>query len=197
MTALLPQQLASLGLASVGKNVQISERASIYGARRIRIGSNVRIDDFCILSAGEGGITIGSYVHIAAYSSIIGAGPVTIHDFAGLSSRVSIYSSSDDYSGANMTNPMVPDEFRAVDNRPVTIGRHVIIGSGSVILPGAHISDGAAIGALSLVKGKCEEFVIYGGRPLRRVGSRSRELIDLEHRLTQSGDPSGTPPSRS
>lgn len=33
------------------------------------IGSNVRIDDFCILS---GRLEFGSYVHIAAYSALYG-----------------------------------------------------------------------------------------------------------------------------
>jgi acetyltransferase-like isoleucine patch superfamily enzyme len=181
VTALKPDKLADIGFAAVGANVLISDRASIYGAERIRIGDNVRIDDFCILSAGEGGITIGSHVHIAAYSSIIGAGEVHIHDFANISSRVSIYSSSDDYSGASMTNPMVPDRFKNVDHRPVTIGRHVIVGCGSVVLPGVTLNEGAAVGALSLVTKDCDAFTIYAGSPLRRLGARQRDLLELEN----------------
>ena len=38
-----------LGLKSVGENVLISEKACIYMPEKISIGSNVRIDDFCIL----------------------------------------------------------------------------------------------------------------------------------------------------
>lgn len=51
-----------------------------------------------------------------------------------------------------MTNPMVPVEFTNVTHADVNIGRHVIIGSGSVVLPGVTIGEGAAVGALSLVK---------------------------------------------
>jgi galactoside O-acetyltransferase len=174
------QDLAGIGFAAVGRNVLISERASIYGAERISIGDNVRIDDFCILSAGEGGIDIGSNIHIAAYTSLIGAGRISVRDFANFSSRVAVYSSSDDYSGESMTNPMVPEHLKKVDVRPVHIGRHVIIGCGSVILPGATLHEGAAIGALSVVKGDCEAFGIYAGSPLRRLGDRSRKLLDLE-----------------
>jgi len=150
--AMLPRDaIESIGFANVGNNVHISDRASIYGANRIFIGSNVRVDDFCVLAAGEGGIYIGSYVHIAVGSSLIGAGKITLSDFSGLSSRVSIYSSSDDYSGASLTNPTVPDEFKRVSDAPVYLGKHVIVGSGSVILPGIRLEEGVAVGALSLL----------------------------------------------
>ncbi len=173
-------ELAALGFAGCGENVRLSRKASIYGAGNITIGSNVRIDDFCILSAGEGGISIGSFVHVAAYSSLIGAATITLGDFSNLSSRVSIYSSSDDYSGRSMTNPMVPDEYKRVDNRPVSIGRHVIIGCGSVILPGVTLGESCAIGALSLVNQECRSATIYAGNPLREIRQRSSEHLSLE-----------------
>ena len=185
MAFLSQQQLEALGFRQVGQDVQISDRASIYGAERIAIGDHVRIDDFCILSAGEGGIALGSYVHIAAYCSLIGAARISLDDFAGLSSRVSIYSSSDDYSGESLTNPTIPDRFRNVDTRPVHLGRHVIVGAGTVILPGVTINDGAAVAALSLVKGDCEAFKIYAGSPARRCGLRSENLLKLEKTLVE------------
>ncbi len=183
MAFLSRHQLLAIGFQSFGEDVLISDRASVYGAGDITIGDHVRVDDFCILSAGEGGISLGSYIHIAAFSSIIGAGRVTVGDFANLSSRVSVYSSSDDYSGASLTNPMVPDELKKVDSRPVHIGRHVIVGSGSVILPGVVVHDGVAIGALSLVNSDCEPFSTYVGAPARRVRSRKRDMLKLEGEL--------------
>src|SRR5438874_1482371 len=145
MAVLSRDELDAVGFRRVGRNALISSRASIYGAERIAIGDEVRIDDFCVLSAGPGGITIGSYIHIAVFCSIIGAGAITIEDFANLSSRVSIYSSNDDYSGRTLTNPMVPRHLSAVEEQPVRIGRHVIIGCGSVVLPGVTLGDGVAI----------------------------------------------------
>ncbi|MBV8636209.1 MAG: acyltransferase [Burkholderiaceae bacterium] len=174
------EELQGLGLAGVGEDVRISRRASIYGASRIVIGDHVRIDDFCVLSAGEGGIEIGSYIHIAVYSSLIGAGRIAIHDFANISSRVSIYSSSDDYSGETMTNPMVPDEYKRVDHAPVVIGRHVIVGSGSIVLPGVTLHEGVAVGALSLVSRDVDPFTICAGVPAKPIKSRSRSLLDHE-----------------
>lgn len=183
MAALDPQALESMGFASVGRNVRVSDRASFYGVSRIALGDEVRIDDFCVISAGVGGVVIGQHVHVAAYSSLIGAGKITLGDFSNISSRVSIYSSSDDYSGATMSNPTVPDEFKRVHHADVLIGRHVIVGCGSVILPGVTLGDGVAIGALSLVKQSCAPFGIYAGNPVRRLRERERGLQQLEQRL--------------
>ena len=183
MAFLSDTELVAMGFAAVGRNVKISNRASFYGCERIVLGDHVRIDDFCVLSAGEGGICIGRNVHLAAHCSLIGAGRIVLEDFSGISSRVAIYSSNDDYSGAAMTNPTVPALYTRVTHAPVHIGRHVIVGSGSVILPGVTIGEGAAVGALSLVKRDCEAFGVYSGVPARRIGARKTDLLALEARL--------------
>jgi galactoside O-acetyltransferase len=111
---------------------------------------------------------------------LIGAGKITLEDFCNLSSRVSIYSSNDDYSGSFMTNPTIAPEFTNVNNADVIIGRHVIIGSGSIVLPGVILEEGVAIGALSLVKKKCQAFTIYAGSPLKKISNRSKKILELE-----------------
>lgn len=187
MSTYTTEELQALGLASFGKDVRISRKASIYNPGRISIGNHVRIDDFCVLSAGNGGIEIGDYIHIAVFCSLIGAGKITICDFANLSSRVSIYSSNDDYSGKYMTNPMVPDKYTGVTHDGVIIGKHAIVGSGTVILPGAQLEEGTAVGSLSLVKNKftCNSFGIYAGVPVRCLGERKRDLLEFEKQLRQ------------
>lgn len=181
------QELKDLGLAQFGENVRISKKASLYNPGSISIGSNVRIDDFCVLSAGEGGIEVGNYIHIAVYSSLIGAGKITLGDFSNLSSRVSVYSSNDDYSGEHMTNPMVPTRLTGIKHADVAIGKHVIVGSGTIVLPGGMLEEGVAVGALSLVKSRCQTFGIYAGVPARRIGERQRRLLDLEQQLLLEG----------
>jgi dTDP-4-amino-4,6-dideoxy-D-glucose acyltransferase len=183
MAMLSRRELQSMGFASVGANVQISDRASLYGVSRITVGDNVRIDDFCVIAAGEGGISIGDFVHIAVGSSLIGASKITMSNFSGLSSRVAIYSSSDDYSGASLTNPTVPADYTNVAHAEVFLGKHVIVGSGSVILPGVILEEGVAVGALTLVHKSCRAFGIYAGNPARRIGERKRDLLDGEQRL--------------
>jgi len=180
MTWLTQEEIKKLGFAHIGKNVFLSKKASYYNCSKIFIGDYSRIDDFCVLSAGVGGIYIGRNVHLAVYSSLIGAGKITLEDFSGLSARVSVYSSNDDYSGSFMTNPTIPPEFTNVTHADVMISRHVIIGSGSIILPGVVIEEGVAIGALSLVNKNCQAFSTYIGCPLKKIGSRSENLLEIE-----------------
>ena len=121
------EELDKIGFKTIGKNVLISRKVSIYSASQISIGNNVRIDDFCILS---GRISIGNYIHIAAYSALYGGDyGIDIHDFSNISSKNSIYALSDDYSGATMTNPMIPDRYKKIYGEKVVIKKHVIIGS--------------------------------------------------------------------
>lgn len=176
-------ELAEIGFKCIGKNVRLSRKASIYNPAAIEVGSNVRIDDFCVLSAGRGGIAIGDYVHIAIYSSIMGDGRVVLESFCNISSRVAIYSSNDDYSGMTLTNPTVPPRYRNVQVGDVYFDKHCIVGACSVILPGVTLEQGVAIGALSLVKNNCTEFGIYAGSPAKKIKDRKKDLLELERSL--------------
>ncbi|RYV02597.1 galactoside O-acetyltransferase [Shewanella sp. OPT22] len=173
-------ELSQLGFQSIGNNVLLSKKASIYGHGRISIGDYSRIDDFVVLSAGDGGINIGCNVHVAVFSSLIGAGKITLSDFSNISSRVSIYSSNDDYSGEAMTNPTIPSCYTNVTHQGVCVGRHVVIGCGCVVLPGVQINEGTAIGALSLVKTDCKEWSVYAGNPVKIIRERKKDLLILE-----------------
>lgn len=179
------EELESLGFASLGENVRLSKKVSLYGVERISIGNHVRIDDFCVLSAGEKGIEIGDHVHIAVYAALIGKEKITINDFCGISSRVTVYSSNDDYSGDFLTGPTVPATFTNVMHAPVTLHKHVIVGSGSIILPGVELGEGVAVGAHSLVNKSFEEFLIIMGLPAKVKKMRSRKLLEKEQELRQ------------
>lgn len=171
-------ELKELGLAEFGENVLISRKASIYGANQIKMGNNVRIDDFCILS---GRLSIGNYIHIAAYTALYGGNKgIFIHDYANLSSRISVYSISDDYSGESMTNPMIPDKFKNIISEEVCIESHVIVGSGCVILPGAVLKEGSAFGAMTLINRTSEPWSINAGIPFKRIKERSKNLLNME-----------------
>lgn len=171
-------ELVDIGFRSFGENVLISRKASFYQPELIEIGNNVRIDDFCVLS---GKVTIGNNVHIAVYSGLFGSKKgIYIADFANISSRVCIYAISDDYSGMSLTNPMIPDQYKCLEEKEVIIEKHVIIGTGSTILPGVTIGEGAAIGAMSLVKNNIDGWNVYAGIPIKKLGTREKKLLELE-----------------
>ena len=180
MSFLKQEELNKMGFKSIGENVLISDKSSIYGVKNIEIGSNVRIDDFCIISAGKGGIKIGDYVHIACYAHLIGAGQIIVEDHAQISGKVSIYSSSDDFSGNHLVGPTVPSEFTNVKSLTVHLKKYVVLGCNAVVLPGVTIGEGTAIGALSLVSKGLPEYGIYGGNPLKFIKERTKGMQKYE-----------------
>lgn len=172
-------ELEALNFGSLGKNVLIHKTAVLINCENIRISDRVRIDAFTVLSVASG-LYIGKNVHIGSHCSLLGSSEISIGDFAGLSHGVRVFSANDDYTGIAMTNPTVPQRFRQTHSSPVTIGRHAIIGSNCVVLPGTNVHEGAAIGALSFVRGTLPEWTIYAGTPLRRIRERARTPLELE-----------------
>jgi galactoside O-acetyltransferase len=177
------EELEALGLAAFGANVLISRRSSFYSPHMIHLGSNVRIDDYCVVSGG-GGLRLGDHVHVASFCALFAGAGIVMGDFSGLSARVTIFTESDDYSGASLTNPTVPSEYKpGVQRGEVTIGRHVIVGASTTILPGIALAEGAAIGAHSLVTKDCDAWTVYFGVPAKRLHRRKRDLLQLEREL--------------
>ncbi|MBR2213477.1 MAG: acyltransferase [Eubacterium sp.] len=171
------QELKEIGFKSLGENVLISKKTSIYGASNMSIGNNVRIDDFSLLS---GNITIGNNVHIAAYVSLFaGDAGIELGNYVGVSSRSVIYATTDDYSGEYLTNPTVPDKYKNVINGKVTMGEHSLIGTGCTVLPGVTVGDGVSVGAMSLINKDLDEWSIYVGIPCKRIKDRSKRVLEL------------------
>ena len=172
------EELKQIGFNSIGENVLISRYARIYGAENIKIGNNVRIDDFCVLS---GNIVIESCVHIAAACLLFGGkSGIVLKDFSGLSSRCAVYADSDDYSGEAMTNPTIPDKYRKIEGAPVVFEKHSIVGSGCTILPGVVLGEGASVGSMALVSKSLEPWSINVGMPCRKIKDRSKKILELE-----------------
>jgi len=180
-----PAELKALGI-TFGKAPRVHKTVQFFNADKVVLGDDVRIDCFSLLSAGAEGIRIGRNVHLAASVFLYGSGgKIEIHDFAGLSARVTLYTANDDYTGEAMTNPTVPDEFRKVKTGPVTVGKHVVIGSGAVVLPNVILHPGVAVGALSLVNKSVPEFTIVSGVPVQKVGTRRQDFLRWEKALVE------------
>lgn len=180
--------LRALGFKRLGSNVKISDKASIYNCDEIEIGDNSRIDDFCVIS---GRISIGSFVHITPQCLVAGGIPgITIDSYCTLAYGARVFAQSDDYSGSSMTNSLIPKKYKHEKFATIRLGRFSILGAGSIILPGAHIAEGVAIGAMSLVLRPTEEWKIYAGVPARIIRNRDKSLIaKFEQFKTDNNDP--------
>lgn len=156
----------------------ISDKASLYNCELIDIGDNSRIDDFCVVS---GKVSIGRNVHIAVFCNVAGGeAGISMLDFSGLAYGCQVFAQSDDYSGATLTNPTVPDKYKAEIKQPVMIGRHAIVGTKCIVFPGVTLGEGTAVGANSMVTKSTDAWSVYVGSPARRISSRSMNLLKLE-----------------
>lgn len=175
------KEVEAMGIQAVGRQVLISRTARIYHPEKMTIGSHVLIDDFAILN---GEIHIGSYVHVSSYTELYsGKASITLEDFVGLSSHMSIYATSDDYSGASLSNSTVPPAFRFEEDLPVVIKKHALFGTHCIILPGVTVGEGCSFGSASLVNKDTEPWGIYVGVPARRIREREKGILEFERRL--------------
>ena len=171
---------------SVGINVMIDKSVRFFNPQRIEIGDNVRIDANCIISGGRG-IRMGSQCHSASNVSMFGGSGIVMSDLCNIAAYCLLLSESDDFSGASLIGPQIHKRYKPVyhEGMPILMDRHVIIGARSTILPGVCLNKGVAIGAHSLVKDHCLEWKIYAGNPLRMLGCRKKDVLELEKRFLE------------
>ena len=170
------EELKQIGFKSLGSGVLVSRFARFYGADKMRIGNNVRIDDFCILS---GEIILGNCIHISAYTALYGRYGIEMEDYSGASPRCTIFSATDDFSGNFMIGPMVNPGFTNVKGGKVLIKRYSQLGSNCVVLPSLTINEGVATGAMSLVNRDLAAWGIYTGIPAKFVKPREKNLLNF------------------
>ncbi len=187
MAFLSAAQLEQMGFRRLGREVRVSDKASIYNADQIEIGDFARIDDFCVLS---GSVRIGRNVHIAVFCNVAGGSEgIDFEDFSGLAYGCHVFTQSDDYSGSTMTNPTVPARYKREAKAGIRIGRHCIVGTSSLIFPGVHLAEGCSVGAMSMVTRSTEPWSIYVGTPAKRVKERKKDLLALEAAYVRESAP--------
>lgn len=179
MAFLTETEIEKIGFKSLGRNVKISDKASIYCPENISIGNNVRIDDFCVLSACSGYIHLYNHIHIAAFCNLIGRGGIIMEDYSGLSSRVSLYSASDDYSGDYLIGPTMEIDCLNIIEGPVILEKYVTIGTNSAVLPVVTLKEGSVLGSFSLLTKDTEEWSVNAGVPAKKIKSRKKGLLEL------------------
>ena len=171
-------ELKKFGFKKVGINVKIAKNCTIIGLKNISLGNNVRIDSNVVIAANSGYLKLENYIHIGAGCYLGCGGGIAFSNFSGLSQGVHIYSSSGDFSGRSLNHPTVPKKYQVVNSAPVFLKEHVIIGTGSVILPGVTIGKGSSVGALSFVPRSLDEWSVYFGVPARKISRRSYLILE-------------------
>jgi galactoside O-acetyltransferase len=161
----------------------IHSLARIIGHDNLVIGDRTQIDDFVFLNAGKG-TRIGRHVHIASFVSIIGGGELDVGDFAGIAAGARIVTGTDDFSADAMTGPTVPPKYKALKIGKISIGRHALIGTNAVVMPGVTVGDGAVAGAGCIVRKDLKPWTVYVGQECRAIRKRPNEnIIRMEQEL--------------
>ena len=171
-------------LKSCGEDVIIHLNVEIKYPALVSIGSHVAIDTGVYITTGA---EIGDYIHIPPYVTVIGGvkTKLVMEHFSGMSAGARIVCISDEWLGAGLVGPTIPDEYR--DNLKtggVTFKMFSGIGSNVVILPGVTLGQGSVVGACSLVTKDTEPWTIYYGIPAKPIKSRrSDKMIEYAKRL--------------
>jgi acetyltransferase-like isoleucine patch superfamily enzyme len=160
-----------------GKKVFISKKATIINPENLIIGDNVRIDDGVMLICKKK-MRIGSNVHIAPYSIIRSHEKLFIKNNILISSFVDIFTSTDStFYKDKFSHPLIKKKKMKPFSKSIVISSYSSIGSHSVILPGARISIGTSVGALTLINFKTESWGVYVGNPPRLLLKKESKKI--------------------
>ena len=152
-------EIKKLKFKSIGKNCKISNKVSFIGEKNIKIGDDVRIDDYTILVAYDGSITIGSHTYIGGLNYISGSGNVKIGSFCDIAHGVKIYSKSDNYK-LKKKQPY---------KEKVLISDNCIIGANTVILPGSKLNKNVRVGAMTLVNKEIKSGRLYFRNKTKKI----------------------------
>ena len=175
-------------LKHIGKDVIIGKTVRIRYPELVVIGDNCIIDDFTYISTQ---LELVGNVHISAGVKIIGGKKsyVFMDEFSTTAPNVVLSAGSDDYI-AGIATPLVPIAFKGnVEIGKIRLGKHCIVGAGSVVLPNVTFCDGAALGALSLAKCDLAAWTLYAGIPCREIKKRNKEgILNLEKSYKESNE---------
>lgn len=166
-------------LASLGRHAIVGRSVRIRKPDRCRVGDHSIIDDFTYISCG---ITVGRYTHIGAQAVLIGGDAhITIGDFVNIAPGCRLVAASHDFASGGLCGPAIPPEFAApAITADIRVDDHVLLGTGTVLLPGVHLPEGMATGALTLITPSItlEPWTLYVGSPARALKPRkSKEIL--------------------
>jgi acetyltransferase-like isoleucine patch superfamily enzyme len=179
-------------LGSCGRNVVFGQNVVLRHPHKIHIGSNVVIDDNCLLDAkgaSNRGIRIDDGVFVGR-NSILSCknGDIELGDGANIGFNCEVFSASRVRIGRSVlmaayayviggdhefSDPDVAVLAQARTSAGVDVGDGVWMGAGAKVLDGVRIGDHAIIGAGAVVRDDVPAAAIVAGIPARVVGSRA------------------------
>ena len=161
-----------------------------FGEEWIWIGENTMISSYVTLSAGMGPnqemltnpvVKIGDRCLIGRGSSIIGHWSIEIGDdvFTGMN----VYITDQNHGYENLEEPI---GTQTPNEEAVSIGEGSWIGSGAVILPGVKIGKHVVVGSNSVVTSDVPDNSVVVGAPGRVIRQHDGNGWQRKHRFTSN-----------
>ena len=152
----------------VGRNVEIDFRAFIARGGRVYLGEQTVIRAGAMLLPSSGSISIGKRTSINQYAIINGEGGVTIGNSVMVAAFAGIFAGNHNFN--DLTVPI--SEQGTNTKGGIHIEDDVWIGSHAVILDGVRIGRGSVIGAGAVVTRDVAPYSVMMGVPAQKVRSR-------------------------
>ena len=147
-----------------GKNSVIRRRTrlDVFPFNQFNLGESSVIEDFSTINNGVGDVIIGDRTIVGLSNVIIG--PVTIGNDVMLAQNITISGLNHGYEDVNIS----PSKQKEV-KKPIFIADDVWIGANSVITPGVTLGKHCIIGAGSVVTKNIPEFTVAVGNPAKVI----------------------------
>lgn len=146
------------------------------------VGDHIAIDKGVYCTAK---VTIGNYIHIAPYVTIIGGseGTLVCEGFNNIMAGARVICSSDRFDDSGIFGCLIPEEYKGSERfEPVTMEEFSNIGTNAIVLPGSTLREGVLLAAGSLLIGDTEPWGVYKGNPAKLVktidGSKIKEKAE-------------------
>ncbi len=147
-----------------GKNAIVRRyaRMDLFPFNDFEMGSKSIIEDFATINNGVGDVFIGNNTGIGLGNVIIG--PVKIGSYVMLAQNIVISGLNHGYEDVNL-----PPRLQKVVTKQIVIDDNVWIGANSVVLAGVSIGKHAVIGAGSVVTKDIPGYCVAVGNPARVI----------------------------
>lgn len=164
---LVPQFLAAI-YYSVRYRCLVSLSARVQLSSRISFGEKTVVKPYAMIQTQGGRVSFGRSCAVSSFNHISnGLEDILVGDHVRLGPHVTILGGSRNFRDRNR---LILEQ--GSHHKPVTIGNDVLVGAGTVIMPGCHIGEGAVIGSLSLVNTDIPSYAIVAGIPAKAIGAR-------------------------
>ena len=145
-----------------GSRICSAVRMDVLPFNNFSLGSNSTIEDFSVVNNGVGDVVIGHDTRIGLSNVVIG--PVQIGDNVMFAQNVVLSGLNHGYEDIN-----TPPSLQKVTTSKITICDEVWIGANAVITAGVRIGKHSIIGAGSVVTKDVPDHCIAVGNPARVV----------------------------